>query len=402
MTLSPELVAIRDRALAAITCDQWAAQQGWPLRRSGTELTGACPKCGGTDRFSINIRMNVWNCRGCGLGGDVIFLVMHTENVRFSDACERITGDRASTPVGADELARLEAKRLADQAAQERTAAEYRERARREARSIWEKSSRIAGIETEPAGVAAYLRLRGLAGGTIDFSNPEWAADLQLPIRHQPQRAYWHEGRVLHSGPAMIAAIQLPDGRFAGVHQTWLDLDQPKGKLVLPPVNGKDLPAKKVLGIKKGCAIRLVTPQGANRLVMGEGIETTMTAVVFAREERTAYWAGVDRGNMSGKAARNAAGGMVHDQPDMADLECFQPPDWVEELVYVCDGDEAAQHTVDKVKRGLRRAKRRRDMARAAGADMAPLSIKMVPPGAAGSDLNSLAMDQLEDEGDLG
>lgn len=404
MTLSPELIAIRDRALGTFTCEQWAGQQGWKLIRSGAELVGTCPKhCapghGGKDRFQISSARNVWLCRQCGVGGDVIFLVMHTENLKFVEACERITGDKASKPVSPDELARLEAQRKADQAEQERTTAEYREKARREARVIWEKAGKIVGIEPSSAGIAPYLTLRGLAGGSIDFSNPSWALDLKLPIRFQPQRAYWHDVQVLHTGPAMIAAIQMPDGRFAGVHQTYLDLDQPKGKLVLPPINGKDLPAKKVFGIKKGCAIRLVTPAGANRMVMGEGIETTLTAVAFAREDRTAYWAGVDLGNMSGKAARNAVGGMVHDQPDMADLDCFQPPDWVEELVYLCDGDEAAKHTVEKVKRGLRRAKRRRDAAREAGVDVAPLSIKMVPPGAAGSDLNSLAMGELDDEG---
>lgn len=395
MTLSPELIALRDRAFSAITCEQWAVQQGWPLRRSGGELTGACPICGGTDRFSINIRMNVWNCRGCGVGGDVIFLVMHTQQLKFVESCELITGDKAATPISADELARLEAKRIADREAQERVAAQYRENARRAAHGIWMKGDAVAGTDVE-----TYLaQVRGLAGGSIAFGSRTWALDLKLPLRFQAKLTYWHDKQALHAGSAMLAAIQMPDGRFAGIHQTYLDLGQPNGKLLLPPVNDKDLPAKKVLGVKKGCAIRLVTPAGATRMVMGEGIETTMTAVAFAREPDTAFWAGVDLGNMSGKAARNASGGMVHDQPDMTDLDCFQPPDWVEELIYLCDGDEPAKHTVEKVKRGLRRAKRRREMTRDAGVDVAPLSIKMVPPGAAGSDLNSLAMGELEDEG---
>ena len=41
----------------------------------------------------------------------------------------------------------------------------------------------------------------------------------------------------VHSGPAMIAAVQRPDGSFGAVHQTWLDLDQPKGKVVLPALD---------------------------------------------------------------------------------------------------------------------------------------------------------------------
>src|SRR5690348_6343177 len=143
MTLSPELIALRDRAYATATCEQWAAQQGWQLRRSGGEQTGPCPVCGGTDRFSINTRMNVWNCRGCGVGGDVIFLVMHTQHLKFVEACELITGDKASTPISPEELAQLEAKRLAERAQQERVAAQYRENARRAAHGIWMKGGDV-------------------------------------------------------------------------------------------------------------------------------------------------------------------------------------------------------------------------------------------------------------------
>ena len=35
------------------------------------EFAGPCPSpsCGGRDRFSINTRKQVFNCRGCGVGG---------------------------------------------------------------------------------------------------------------------------------------------------------------------------------------------------------------------------------------------------------------------------------------------------------------------------------------------
>src|SRR3569623_293043 len=125
-----------------------------------------------------------------------------------------------------------------------------------------------------------------------------------------------------------------------------------------------------------GGAIRLHTPAGARRLVMGEGIETTLTAFVHAYEPGTAYWAGVDLGNMSGKAAREADMHFIHDQPDMEDLDCFLPPEWVEELVYLCEGDEPAKRPIEKVTRGLRRAARLRP----------GLQAFMVPPIGAGQD----------------
>lgn len=402
MSLTPEQAALRDRALAKETCEGWALHMGWTLRREGRELVGGCPVCGddgkrNANRFSINPQKNIWNCRICDVGGDVIKLVQHTEKLGFLEACRRITGETAAMPLTEEERQRLERERERKREEQQRTAAEFREKARREARTIWKAAHRVVGVEPERLGIAGYLRTRGIGGGAIDFGNPEWAMELNLPVRYQEGRSYWHDRRVLHVGPAMIAAIQLPDGRFAGVHQTWLDPEQPKGKVKLTDTDGAELPAKKVLGVKKGCAIRLYTPDGARRLVMGEGIETTMTALAHAREPETAYWAGVDLGNMSGRAARDAANKQVHAQPDMDDRDCFLPPDWVEELVYLCDGDEPEKHTEDKVRRGLRRARRLREVARLARPDLPSLRIKMVPPGAAGTDLNSLAMAELED-----
>jgi hypothetical protein len=34
--------------------------------RCGIERCGPCPKCGGDDRFSINVAKQLFNCRGCG------------------------------------------------------------------------------------------------------------------------------------------------------------------------------------------------------------------------------------------------------------------------------------------------------------------------------------------------
>lgn len=386
MSLSAELASQRDQALTEVSCAQWAGQQGWKLQRSGNELVGPCPKCGGTDRFNINIAKNVWLCRECGVGGDVIFLVQHLEGVTFAAACERITGRKAADPVDPKRAAQMEADRLASQRQQEADAQHYRAKAKADGYAVW-KSGRGQPMDL----VATYFRqLRGLDGGRIDFDSPDWHAG--MPLRLLPERGYWHNGRNIATAPVLLAAVQMPDGHFGAVHQTYLDLSQPKGKLVLPPIDGKELPAKKVLGIKKGGAIRLFTPAEAMRLVMGEGIETTMTPLVHAFEERTAYWAGVDLGNMSGKAARKVSGGMAHDQPDMDDLDCFLPPDWVEELVYLAEGDEPEKHTIEKVTRGLRRAQRVRAMRRADNPALAPLRILMVPPGEGGDDLNAIAM----------
>ncbi|CDP51975.1 hypothetical protein [Devosia sp. DBB001] len=393
--MSPELAALRDEALANVSCLDWANGQGWKLTRVGTEFVGPCPKCGGTDRFSINPQKNVWLCRICGVGGDVIFLAQHMQGLFFAEACELITGRSSQQPVDPENARRMAEER--DAAERRRVAAEnkFREQARKDAHEVWEHA---LGMPMDM--VAAYLgQVRGLAGGAIDFGVSNW--HVGMPLRFIGNRPYWHNGKVLLRAPAQIAAIQRADGRFGGIHQTYLDLSRPKGKAELPEIDGKALPTKKVLGVKKGGAIRLVTPSGCRRLVMGEGIETTLTARAHAFEEETAYWAGVDLGNMAGKAARRASGGMQHDQPDMDDLECFIPPDWVEEFICIVDGDEPEKHTVEKITRGMRRAKRLRAEARASNPDLPPLLTFMVPPSGAGTDLNSIAMsDMAEIHGD--
>ena len=46
-----------------------AARLGTRLKRvSTTEYCGPCPKCGGRDRFSVNAKRGVFNCRGCNIG----------------------------------------------------------------------------------------------------------------------------------------------------------------------------------------------------------------------------------------------------------------------------------------------------------------------------------------------
>ena len=63
------------------------------INGNGRERVGPCPKCGGDDRFSINTKKQVWNCRGCSKGGGVIDLVEHLDDVGFAQACETLTGE---------------------------------------------------------------------------------------------------------------------------------------------------------------------------------------------------------------------------------------------------------------------------------------------------------------------
>jgi AAA domain/CHC2 zinc finger len=58
------------------------------------ERVGPCPKCGGEDRFSINTAKQVFNCRVCETGGDVIDLVRHLDGVDFVTACTTLAREQ--------------------------------------------------------------------------------------------------------------------------------------------------------------------------------------------------------------------------------------------------------------------------------------------------------------------
>jgi hypothetical protein len=315
------------------------------LRRAGVERVGPCPQCGGDDRFGINPRKGVFGCRKCGAKGDGIALVMHVRQVSFPEALDWLCGPRQE--ISATERAQRDQAAEANRQARAAEAAQYRARAVADARRVWN-----AGMAAEGTAVRDYLTRRGIDPALYPRLAPALRFHPALPYMVSDGGGVWRE---VHCGPAMLAAIQGADNRFCAVHRTWLDLDQPKGKAVITdPVTGEVLQAKKVLGAKKGGAIRLSLGEGS-ALVMGEGIETTLSACVAGAVAGASYWAGVDLGNMAGQ--RQLGKGQRFDGiPDLGDAEAFVPPPWVERLIYVQDGDSDPKLTRAKLVAGLRRA----------------------------------------------
>jgi Toprim domain/CHC2 zinc finger len=71
-----------------------AQRCGAKLRRvTAAEHAGPCPTCGGDDRFSVNIRKNVFNCRSFG-GGDIITMVQHVRGLDFKEAVNFIANKK--------------------------------------------------------------------------------------------------------------------------------------------------------------------------------------------------------------------------------------------------------------------------------------------------------------------
>lgn len=385
MTLPDHLVALRDEALQT-SCESWAKRQGWKLS-PGLDRAGPCPVCGGTDRFSIHTKKNLFRCRQCDIAGEgVIKLVMLTQGVEFTPACEIITGRKADAPFDPERAAEIRRQNEAAEAQRAADAERYRQKARKEGYEIWQARSK------DPARllVLEYLRIRGVLTSDLMlvFDQIRLGQHDALPYMDRTTTGPWVQ---LAKVPAMLAPIQMADGRFGAVHRTWLDLASPKGRLQLKhPDTGKDLETKKAWGIKQGGAIRLYTPADARRIVMGEGIETTLTALAHNFEPETAYWAGVDVGNMVGRARRDDDGKLRQDLPDLDDFDCWQPPDWCAELIYLGETEKAERNTNEKLIRGLLRAQILRRRARETNPDLPKLETAFVEPPEGGGDLNDL------------
>lgn len=339
------------------------------LRPTGSELVGPCPICGGRDRFAVNLRSHAFLCRRCGIsGGDQVALAMSVLGLSFLDALTWLCGDRPAR-IDPDDLRRRQARAAAAERRRAADAEAYRQRAIRDAQSIWQRARPANGI------VRAYLARRGITGALLPV--------LPTALRVLPDHPYVKKQSgalvTMARGPAMIAGILAPSGRLSAVHQTWLDLARPNGKAAIE-WQGEAHPAKMVRGSKKGCAIRLATPNGADTLVMGEGIETTLSALVAQPVANAAYWCGIDLGNMSGRMLREK-GRRYSGLPDLDDSEAFVPPPWVRRLIFIMDGDSDPAMTRAKLECGLRRA-----MAAVPG-----LRGQIVEAGA-GGDLNDVLM----------
>jgi hypothetical protein len=99
MTIDASFDAWADKA-RAVKIEDEISRRGIKLQRQGAELVGPCPKCRGDDRFAVNIKKQVFNCRGCNEGGDVIALAQFLDDCDFRSACTTLTGEPQPKPNG--------------------------------------------------------------------------------------------------------------------------------------------------------------------------------------------------------------------------------------------------------------------------------------------------------------
>jgi putative DNA primase/helicase len=224
----------------SVLLEHEVAQRGIKLRRVGTELIGPCAACGGIDRFGINVRKQIWNCRQCATGGDVIKFTQHVDGCDFASAIATLAGNTArATPQAKPAPVRRDDRNGDEQ---------------RVSSASWLWSQRKPITEGTPP--ALYLRKRGYTG----------------PI---PATLGYLPARDLHPA-AMIAAFGMADepepGFLAapktvtGVHLTRLTGDGDKAP------NAADK-AKIMVGVCKGALIVLAPPNDLLGMAVTEGVE---------------------------------------------------------------------------------------------------------------------------------
>lgn len=299
MTRTPEFDAWVQRAREADILEQ-ALAHGAQLKRSGGEYIGPCPVDGGTDCFAINTKKNVFICRAGGVGGDVIALVGHLENMPFLVACEAINqcpppGRGSSLESRRD--AYRDPKRQAQAAARRESQQEAERNNRRRAGEIWRASGLISGTVAE-----VYLNHRGIP------TPPEGWPEC---FRFHPSLAYPRAGK----HPALICRADNASGVPVAIWREYLAADgRGKAKVDKPKLG---------LGGVAGAAVRIGGCSG--HIGVAEGVLSALGAW-FLTGRKFPVWSCLSTSGMTG----------------------FNVPAGVERLTIFPDGDRGIRKRGDQ------------------------------------------------------
>jgi hypothetical protein len=356
MMSAPEIAEINRR----VNLRELAMSLGAKFK--GASNNGSCPICGGEGkrtRFAIKRKggAEAWVCAVCQTGGDAIALVQKVKGLDFRAAVAELGGPVNLAP---EEIARRE--RAAAEKAEREAAAKlkFRERARRELYAVWQAAAPFLGTPVE-----AYLRGRGLTWRLQDLCL-RYAPDLPYFDGETVDEAGRRAPRLVHRGPAMLAAFVGADGRFMSLHRTWIDPRQPGAKArIADPETGEALPAKKMRGHKQGGWLRLLGVEAdPRRCVVGEGIETVLSVREAERDDRF-YFAAGDLGNLAGAAMdtlahptlrqRNGRPLRAPDAEPRFDSEAMPLPAACVDLLLLKDGDSDAFTTELAMRRAAAR-----------------------------------------------
>ncbi len=224
------------------------ARRGIKLSAGSVERCGPCPVCGGTDRFSVNLKKQLWNCRRCERGGDVIELVRHLDGLSFGEAVRVLTG---AAPQKSAPGARHGVADYRDSVAPAKAATHPPDNAAR-ALNIWRQT-----IDPRGTLVEQYLKSRAL----------------KLPNGTANEAIRFHSACLFNSErfPAMVCLVRnIATNELQAIHRTAL---APDGTAIKR--NGKT--HRMSLGPITGGAIKIDPDEDVTQgLCIGEGVETCL------------------------------------------------------------------------------------------------------------------------------
>lgn len=201
--------------------------------------------CGGTDRFSINTRKQVFRCRPSA-GGDVIALVQHLDGVGYLDAIAHLAGE-------APQRTDCERSNKPAPSTKQRDEDPARQRSINVWRAVWSW-----GVDPRGTLVESYLKSRAL-------DLPPEAANEAIRFHTRCKfEAEWY--------PAMVCLVRnIVTNEPQGVHRTAL---APDGTAIKR--GGKT--HRMSLGTIAGGAIKLDPDEDVVMgLCIGEGVETCLS-----------------------------------------------------------------------------------------------------------------------------
>jgi len=262
------------------------------LTERGGEYHGLCPfHTEKTPSFTVHDTKGFYHCFGCGAHGNVYDWLMDQQGMTFVEAVRVLESETGLDDPASAEKARADIERARKMRAEEEARKEAKDLDR--AKATW-KDAR----SPEQSAVSLYLGWRGLDLPKVS------------PLKCHPSLPYWHlrkgskDYEILGRYPAMLAAIQGPDGRFIGLHRTYLSLENGgKAKIPDPDNPGEFLKPKKMQGNVMGGAIRLTAP--APFMAIAEGIENALTALKAKPD--LSVWVAGSLGNICGRGEGKGA-----------------------------------------------------------------------------------------------
>ena len=198
---------VKDAALSlreTVSCaDIVATMTAVTLRKNGAELCGACPKCGGDDRFYVT-QDNACACRQCHTQRmDSVGLVAWLQNVTMHEAVDILSGHRRYDELPAPP-ATPKTRRTDEENAYNGT---WRSKVAGEAQ---DRHYRLQADATGAASARSYLLSRGLAPDT-------WQA---FTVGYQEKT---HVTGTQRTAPAISWPVCTQDGSTYGVKYRFLE-----------------------------------------------------------------------------------------------------------------------------------------------------------------------------------